>query len=108
MNGIEQFAIYKVLVSLGAGAAALAAIWKVIKWLQGPAADNKVKLEDLTGKIDSIETRTAVIENTLVHIHASAEIAREERRETREEFLNVRSELSAIRDAILRVGKGSA
>jgi hypothetical protein len=103
--GIEFTPVVKSIVGAGAGAAALAAIWKIIRLLQGPAADNKVKLEKLGEQMAHLESRTAVIENTLVHIQASAEIAREERREIREEFLTVRGELGAIRDAILRLGK---
>ena len=54
-------AAYKLLLSFGVGAAAIAAIWKLIKWLQGPAADNKVKLENMSTQIADLTTTIAVL-----------------------------------------------
>lgn len=96
----------KYLVGAGAIAGALVAIGKVIKWFQGPAAANSEKLVHLHDTVSDISTRVTVIETRFSGLGESLEVARNERHETRDEIKGIRQEMSDIRDAILKIGRG--
>lgn len=93
--GIEQIPLVKIFLTTGALAAAFAAIYRVIKWFQGPAADNKIKLEALYLEVSDMKTQMAVMDGKIAHITENVS-------EQRDDLKGIRSEVAGIHLLISR------
>lgn len=86
-------AIGKILAAIAGCVVSVVSIGKAIKWLQGPAAENKDALEHLKLDMGSMRSEIAILGHRITELQNDNQETTTEFRETRKEIRLLRNEL---------------